>query len=798
MALSPVATCRLQLTPQFDFRAASRIIGDLARLGVSHVYLSPVAEAVVGSTHGYDVVDPSRVREELGGREALWHLAEEVSRHGLGLVIDIVPNHVSVAEADRNPWWWALLTEGRDGETAPYFDIDWDHGDGRVIVPVLGAALDEEVATGAVDLADDAVRYHEHRYPRRADRPTAPAPDVAAELDHQHYRLLHWRDPDRNARRFFTIDDLLAIRPEIPAVSAAVHRTVRDLEEDDLLDGVRVDHVDGLADPAGYLADLRETMGPAAWILVEKILVGDEVLAPSWPVDGTTGYEWITMVDHLFTPPVGEQPFTEHWRRVAAHRGQHELDYHDHEAAGVRAVLRTSLRPDLERVARAVAAAGAEEPRRSGTAAEYVEPLIELTVALGRYRTYLTGRATPPSEFALVERAAGRAARALFPTDRAWLDRLVETIRRGEEAARRWQQLTGPALAKGGEDRALYRYLRLVAHNEVGGDPGRWSLPLDAFHRHNARVAATHPTGLLAATTHDTKRSEDVRARLLALAERPSAWLDLHDRATALLASESGRSQFDPVSVHLALQTAVGAWPISRERLALHLVKAAREADVCTSWTAPVERHEAMLHELADIVVDGALREPVEALAEAVAAPGRAVALAQLALRLTAPGVPDLYQGADTWLHTLVDPDNRGPLDVTAFRERLATVAPDRPVWSSPEPKTALIARILATRRARPACFAAGARYRPVEAEGGHAPHVVAFHRAPGGGDGAGVTTVASRFPGSRPDGWGDTDVPIDAPVRDVLAAREFDRGRVPLSALLGDRPAAVLVPLAE
>lgn len=843
------ATYRIQLTPDFGFSETAEIVADLAALGISHLYLSPVAEAIEASTHGYDVVRPWEVRAELGGREGLWALARAVRDTGMGLIIDVVPNHVATSQPERNPWWWTLLAEGRDCPVAAYFDVDWDQGDGQVIVPTLGAHPEEVIASGELGVDGDKVRYHDKTFPlstqSRADGDRGgsgrtghhqPAPSELGELlDRQHYRLTHWRDPQRNVRRFFTIDDLVAIRPEIPSVADAVISIAEELTAHGLLDGVRVDHIDGLAEPGAYLADLRSRLGADSWLLVEKILVGDETLAPTWAVDGTTGYEWIRIVDHLFTNPAGHsvfptpvglpgQPSTEQ-------ASDDDRSYHAVEQTAIREVLRGELLPDLERLARVTASALNGRTSTTGTGAvsavDLLEPLIELTAQLGRYRTYLptdlsAGAATDVtdcpdrSDRTVIESAARRAGELLDPPARELLGRVVGVMLECTEVTRRWQQLSGPALAKGGEDRALYRFIRLSAHNEVGGDPSTWSASLDAFHEHNAHVAAHSPCTLLAGTTHDTKRSEDTRARLLALTELPDRWTDTVSQwRSELEAAEQVSGEPGEPAVELALQTVVAAWPIDAGRLGDYLVKAAREAGLHTSWTDPDEAHENALRSLAGHLTGDPFPGWIEALLQALDPAARSISLAQLALRLTAPGVPDLYQGSQDWLHTLVDPDNRGPLDVENLRRLIRSThntVPTRSIWDAPSPKAALIRRVLAIRAGAPACFAAGSRYLPIRARGDHADHVIAFQReAPGEaaapGDKAApgdttapeaVVTVAARFTYAR-SAWGDTHIDLPGTWRDVLDAGSHHAGdggdgTVMLSELLAERPCAVLV----
>lgn len=783
-----VATYRLQLSPAFGFAEAAEVVPDLARLGVSHLYLSPVAEAVTGSTHGYDVVDPALVRAELGGRDALWELARRARHHGLGIVVDMVPNHVSIAEPHRNRWWCELLRDGRRSPPAEYFDVDWEVGGGRVIVPTLAHPVEEEVAAGALVVGDvDAtpmIRYHDRSFPLRVD--SEQQGPVDALLAAQHYRLTPWFTPARNVRRFFTVDDLAAIRPEVPAVRDAVARIVRELAADGLLDGVRLDHVDGLGDPRAVLAELRELLGDAAWILVEKILVGEETLPRSWEADGTTGYEWITLVDHLYTHPAGVVPLRTLWEEMTGD----PYSYRHHEREGIRAVLNEGLAPDLARVVNCAM----DELAQGGhavAAAELRAAIVAVTVELGRYRTYL-----PDDEEgrAVILRAAGRAETAEPALGRA-LRAFVEVVLAAGATTHRWQQLTGPALAKGAEDRALYRWLPLAAHNEVGGDPTRWTTAPAEFHDHNRHVATAHPTTLLAASTHDTKRSEDVRARLLVLAEVAERWATTLRDWRAIAREELAPDHVDGWSFVVAAQTAVGAWPIDAERLTAYLVKAAREAELSTGWQRPAVGFESTLGRTAELFTAGALSPHVADFVGSIEDAARAIALAQLALRMTAPGVPDFYQCSESWLHTLVDPDNRRPIDPTALRAEVDIATNAETVWSSSSSKAALVHRLLGMRGARRACFGPGAGYEALTAQGPHADHVISFVRSAGD---LAVVTVVSRFPLSRPDGWGATEIGLPAgDWRDVLGRGGVVAGETPLSVILGDgpdeRPAAVL-----
>ncbi len=500
-----VATYRFQLTPAFRFEHVVAQLDRLQQLGVSHAYLSPVTEAVPGSSHGYDVVDHTRIRDELGGLDGLTALLDAAASRRMGVVVDHVANHAAVGRAELNRPWWSMLREGRDSEAARWFDVDWEAGGGKVILPVLGEPLDAIVAS--MEIVDGELRVGPQRFPLAAGTADLPPADA---LERQHYRLQHWERPERNVRRFFTIDDLVAVRVEDPLVAAAVDTVPRLLSTHDGFAGVRVDHVDGLADPRAYLEGLRRVIGDDRWLLVEKILAPGERLPEAWPVDGTTGYEHAAVLEHALLDADGWDLLRRRWVAETGDR----RPFRDWELDARREVLAAGLRPDLERVARVAA-------DRLDADEDTVEAAVaELSVHLDRYRTYLPDdEGDPALTLALAEAAASQPR--LAPV----LARLVTELRDSDDAEAvewrtRWQQLTGPATAKGVEDRAFWRYVTLASLDEVGGfaEPLDGVDPVAALHEHHAETAARWPTTLLAGTTHDTKRSEDVRAAGLALA----------------------------------------------------------------------------------------------------------------------------------------------------------------------------------------------------------------------------------------------------------------------------------------
>jgi len=772
-----VASYRVQLTPTFGFDDTVGLLDHLLSLGVSHVYLSPIAEATPGSSHGYDVIDHTRVRSDFGGRDGLGRLLDAAEEHGLGVVIDHVPNHMAAGEAHRNDRWWEMLRDGPASPSAAWFDVDWAAGDGKVIVPKLGDPLRNVIDAGGLEIGTGdrgpELRYGPLRFPLA--RGTEDL-DVATAVERQHYRLQWWRDPERNVRRFFTIDDLVAVRAEDPSVAEAIDTLPAQLCDHPAFAGVRVDHVDGLADPGTYLDGLRRRIGAHRWLLVEKILAPDEQLAPSWPVDGTTGYEHIRATEHALLDPAADGPLLGLWHELTGDT----RSFHEVEETARREVLDGGLRPDLDRLVRTVEASRnvadplhevevthADESRVVAEAARLRAAVVELTIGLHRYRTYLPH--DPASQVA-VDLAHARAA-ATRPDLADELADLVEMIRRVPVVATRWQQLTSPTMAKGAEDRAFYRYLPLASLCEVGGDPSTFASSAEEFHDHQRRVQQTTPLTMLAGTTHDTKRSEGVRARSLALAEFADEWTAV---ARAWMADHPDTG-VDPATALLALQTVVTAWPIDAERLTEYLVKSAREADMHTAWTGVDDRYESALADLAGTVVDETADAgtALAGIAERLLRPGWSNSLAACAVRLTAPGVPDLYQGTAAFTYSLVDPDNRVEPD---WDERRALVDRARSVdgpaaWTGDDDEVAkavLIERVLRLRRRRAAAFGVEGAYEPVEFTGRHADRLLGFVRSDRDGP-AVVTIVVARSVGV--ESWTETEVVLPPGTwRDVLA----------------------------
>ena len=759
----PAATYRLQIHAGFRLQDAAEVAGYLADLGVTHAYSSPLLRSAEGSNHGYDTVDHAHIDEARGGRAGFDGFVDALHAHGLGLVLDLVPNHMGVADPAAAPWWWDVLQHGRASEHADAFDIDWDFGGGKVRIPVLGSA--EDVAE--LTVVDGELHYYENRFPIAPGTGEGTPQEVHAR---QHYELVDWRraDSDLNYRRFFAINTLAGLRVEDPAVFEATHALVRELVRDGAVDGLRIDHPDGLADPKGYLDRLAQ-LSDDRWTVVEKILEPGEDLPESWRTAGTTGYDALAEVDEVLVDPAGEAALTALDTELAGHR----VDYAELVRTSKREVADGMLGSEVARLARVVG----ELPGID--AAQLTEALAELLASFPVYRSYL-----PDGREHLDATVAGVRARRpdLVPV----LDALHPVLAQsGAEAATRFEQTSGPVMAKGVEDSAYYRWARFAALNEVGGDPARFGSGIAAFHDAQQRRVERYPTSMTTLSTHDTKRSEDVRARLAVLAELPSEWASL---VRYLLARHP---LADRPLAHLVWQNLVGAWPLSRERAHAYAEKAAREAGTSTSWTDPDEEFEGRLHALVDAAYDDeAAAGRIHKFVERIQGFGWSNSLAQKLLQLTMPGVPDVYQGTELWDYSLVDPDNRRPVDYALRRRLLASLDEGwvPAVDESGAAKLLLVSRALRARRDHPEWFAG---YVPVAVTGSAADHVVAFDRG-------GVVAVATRLPaGLAASGWGDTALLLPTGAwRDLLTGERVvsDAAGLAAKGLLSRLPVALLV----
>jgi (1->4)-alpha-D-glucan 1-alpha-D-glucosylmutase len=775
----PTATYRLQLRRGFGFADAADVVPYLAQLGVSHVYCSPVLQAVPGSAHGYDVVDHTRLSDDLGGEPAWREFVDACRRNGLGVVVDIVPNHMAVPTPERlNKPLWDVLANGDRSSYADWFDIDWAAGEGKLLMPVLGRPIAECLRDGEITVDSDAsvIRYYDH------ELPLAGGADSGGDgkLEAQHYRLAFWRvaNEELNYRRFFDVTSLIGVRVENPVVFDETHALLLRLVRDGDIDGLRIDHPDGLADPGGYLRRLHDASG-GVWTVVEKILEGDEVLPADWRCDGTTGYDAIAAVTAVLVDAAGEQPLTDAYHRFTGRPGDFAVFVEDGKRLAVERMFPAEvdrLLRDLEPARRADLDAADLTHRGLRTAIE------ELLVHFDVYRAY----ADVPAGRAQVEAAVRRAVerRPDRAGELAWLRRVLLREVGGSHAdgfVTRFEQTTGPVTAKGVEDTAFYRYHRLVALNEVGGDPGRFGRSVEDWHAFCARVADDWPATMTTLSTHDTKRSEDVRARLLVLAEMPTEW----ERAVARWRARVGGVDAD--TEYLMWQTIVGTLSaegglIEQSRLTSYLEKANREAKQRTSWTDVNEPFEAAVRDLiASVYADAELMRDVGEWAHThVLDAGRSNSLAQKLMQLTMPGVPDVYQGQELPDYSLVDPDNRRPVDYDA-RRRAATAG------AGADPKFRVTAAALRVRRERRDSFASG--YTPLAVEGASGAHAIAYLR------GADVATVVTRLPAglAAKGGWGETRVSLPPGTwRDAITGRKVSGGV--LAEVLADLPVALLV----
>ena|GEM_PF-45336 len=779
----PRSTYRLQVTEEFDLFAAARVLPYLADLGVDWVYLSPLLAAEADSDHGYDVADHSRIDPARGGVAGLAAVAEEARRHGMGVLVDIVPNHVGVAEPSGNGWWWSVLTYGQGSPYADAFDIDWAAGGGRLRIPVIG---DEDQETRGGPIANLTVeggllRYHDVAFPLApgsADDIGEPGVDADVVHARQHYELIGWRmaDAGLNYRRFFAVNSLAAVRVEDPEWFAKTHAAIEQWFSDGQVQGLRVDHPDGLRDPGGYLDDLAG-LTDGAYVLVEKILAPGERLLESWATAGTTGYDVLALLDRVLTDPAGEQPLAALNARL---RGG-PVDWADLVHDNKRLVADTILRAEVLRIGREIRVVVNDAP------ADTEDAVAELLACFPVYRSYLPdGREHLEAAFA--------ESRRRRPDLGDTLDVLEPVL--GDETldpALRFQQTSGMVMAKGVEDRSFYQWSALTSLTEVGGDPDVFAVPVDDFHAAMVERQRDWPVAMTTTTTHDTKLGEDTRARITVLAEIPGEWQAGLDELLALAPLP------DPGFGNLLWQAVVGAWPSPngagdlRERLHAYAEKAMREASDRTSWTDPDSAYEAAVHAAVDSALDDdAVRRVVERVVSRIADPGWVNALSAKLLALTVPGVPDVYQGSELWQQSLVDPDNRRPVDYAlrgGLVEELAEGARPGLAGGLDDPGTA---KLLVTRAAlrllrdQPGLFGG---YLPLPATGSAADHVVAFDRG-------GAITVATRLPVglAAAGGWGDTVLALPAgDWVDVISGREVVGGDVAVAELLGDLPVALL-----
>ena len=899
------ATYRLQLHRGFTFRDALALVPYLAELGISHLYLSPLSEARPGSTHGYDIVNHNRLNPEIGTEAEFQALTAALRERGMGLIIDIVPNHMGVG-AD-NAWWMDVLEWGQASPYAPYFDINWHNGrpdlEGRVLLPVLGGQYGAILTAGEIELSFDADKgtfsfaYWEHRFPvsplsyrrillaggsdldavatefaavrsnRRDTRCRAASakqrlaeaarePEIATAIDRalgfwrgvpgrtssfrplhrlleaQAYRLATWRvaGDEINYRRFFNINDLVGLRVELPELFAKTHEMVFAMAEHGDIDGLRIDHIDGLFDPANYLTALRQHVPPSFYIVVEKILARYETLA-DWPIDGSTGYDFANQVLGLFVDPDAEAAMTRLYQRVTG--GSDEFD--TVLQASKWRIMQVNLASEMHVLARRLHHLSMADWRtRDFTFNVMLRAVEQIIAAFPVYRTYVGEEGASADDrrycdwaIAVAKKHAGTPETSIFDFlhqvlvgDVAGRAHRADALR----VAMQFQQVTGPVMAKAEEDTAFYRYVRLLALNEVGGDPRRFGLSLSGFHHMMRERRRAWPRAMSATATHDTKRGEDARIRIAMLSELTRHWGQAVSRWLRFNRSRRGEIDGGPVpdrnTEYLFYQTLVGAWPPGlrsedgagvaqlAERIRVYMIKAVREAKIYSSWSNPSEAYETALERFVATVLDtsrpNAFLSDFCAFIEPIERPAAIASLAQLVLKLAAPGVPDTYQGCELWDFSLVDPDNRRPLD-WEYRQALlpvianATAEQLQAEWRDGREKLFAMRRMLQLRHTYPALFAEG-DYQPLYGEGGRGDdHLCAFARRQG------ETTLVVAVPrlvyrlyqgGDRP-GWGATalSLPQEGNWRDAFSRQVHGGcGRVPATELFREFPVAALL----
>jgi len=876
----PLSTYRLQMNAHFTFDDAVAIAGYLKDLGLSHIYCSPYLQAAPASMHGYDVVDPQRVNEELGGDRAHQRFLDRLIELDLGQVLDIVPNHMAIRPENR--YWWDVLENGPSSRYATWFDIDWQSAEVRlqnkVLIPVLGDQYGKVLAAGQIQIeqvdTEFRVRYGDNLFPlaphslaivlQKAGRflrddvlgfiadslarlPSPDANDPAAIqerhrdkeviykllrrtceerkdvgdaiaktteavntdievlddlLNQQNYRLAYWRTADQELgyRRFFDVNTLVGVRMERQHVFDATHCRIFEWIDRGVLDGIRVDHPDGLRDPQQYLDRLR-ARARDAWIIGEKILEPGEYLRQSWPIDGTTGYDFLNVCNNLLVSGEGLREFSAIYREFIGRTDKFDEMAHEKKLN----VEQEALGSDVNRLATIfVQICEGNRDQRDYTRAEIRRAIREVAACFSIYRTYVVAErneATEDDRYE-IESAVARAKQSRTDIDGGLFDFIADVLtlrHRGgleSEFLLRFQQLTSPVMAKGVEDTVLYCFNRMIGLNEVGGAPASDGATLDEFHAYCERMQATLPYTMTTLSTHDAKRSDDVRARLAALTEMPGRWKSALYRWARMNARHKTNKFPDKNTEYFLYQTLIGAWPISEERLLTYMEKAVREAKEQTSWTQQNKDFEDALR----VFVQRILKSPefipdLEGMVGRVNHAGRVNSLAQSLLRYTAPGVPDTYQGGELWDYRLVDPDNRTAVDYGLRQEMLNELKQGLPAEEimrradSGLPKLWVAHRALTLRREHPEWFGADGAYEPLPANGAKAANAVGFVRA------GRVAVVVPRWSIRRGESWAGTTIDIPGGLwRNLLTGDSIEGLRLRMQTLLQRFPVALLV----
>jgi (1->4)-alpha-D-glucan 1-alpha-D-glucosylmutase len=845
-----ISTYRLQFHKAFTFNDAASIVPYLHHLGITHVYASPYLKAVAGSTHGYDVIDHSQLNPEIGTEQDYRSFVAILAEHGMSQILDTVPNHMGV-ETNENQWWNDVLANGQKSKYADYFDIDWSQFScrrelaGKVLLPVLGEPYGDALSKSLLKLKREDgkqfVHYYDRKFPISDEKGNENLNDL---LSRQAYRLSYWRtaNDEINYRRFFDITGLAALQMQKQDVFDAVHDFTFKLIADGSVAGLRVDHPDGLLDPQGYFERLqvkyqKDCPGPAAggeslYISVEKILNGDETLSRDWPVAGTSGYDFLCRVNNLFIDQSNEPVMTGIYERFV----QNDKPYSQWVYEKKCLVLDTSFTNDLSALAnRLDALAQCEPASRDFTRKQLREALREVVACFPVYRSYVSSRGTSESDSHVVNIATDEASSRNSQIGRAILEFIrdsillqfpvAEAIRPQQlEFAQRFAQLTSPVNAKGIEDTTFYIYNRLTSLNEVGGDPGRFGRSPDELHEYFEDRQKNWPLAMSSLSTHDTKRSEEVRARLNVLSEISTEWQAAVEQWETLNAVVC--KSVHPGDRYLLYQTLTGAWPLAPmddaaltvfvKRIIEYLQKAMREAKQRTSWVEVNTKYETAVtqcvKDLMDPARSAAFLADFAAFHNRIALPGLINSLAQTTLRLTAPGICDTYQGTDLWDFSLVDPDNRRPVDYATRSKMLDALDRDAEQnqpglvndlatkMEDGRIKLWVISRLLRLRRRFPKIFLEGT-YERITVQGDLSSHAFAFSRRT---QGQSLIVIVPRLVAAWRWGsiaWGGTfiqlsNVPAGSRYETVLSGQQLTAGNhqeIKLSAALADFPVAVL-----
>ncbi|WP_216381661.1 malto-oligosyltrehalose synthase [Arcanobacterium phocae] len=812
----PVTTYRLQLTPEFDFDAVCQTVPYLKELGITDVFFSPILQATPGSTHGYDVVDHDKISAELGGLVGFERASAAIHAAGMQVVVDVVPNHMAVpTPLYHNRAMWSVLRDGSESPYAHWFDFDVADDSDGLLLPVLGQRIGRVLADGELTLDTMVVpgfesdgpmpvlRYYDHVFPVRTGTESLPLVDL---LERQFYRLAYWRvaNEELNYRRFFDVDTLAAIRVERPEVFRASHALLINLMHRGLIDAFRIDHPDGLADPREYFRHLHDATH-GAWLVAEKILEGDERLPADWPCSGTTGYDALYRIQGLFTEPAGVGPLTQLYSEISGNTDSVATT----ELIAKRQIVSTSLYTEIHRLGSLIADVCHSDVRlRDHTFRRILEVISELVVQMPRYRAYVVpGERPDPDNEAIIQQAAEASRVNLDEDSQETLDIVVDLLLGNEigsagrtledrrrEAIIRFQQVCGAVMAKGVEDTTFYRYTALVSANEVGGNPNHVVTSLDEFHNWQGYMHQAWPVSGVVTSTHDTKRGEDVRAHISALTQFPTEWTQLVNQLRSSLIANRP-AQLDGQFENLMWQTIIGTWsetgPMSFDRLEAYLLKAAREQKRWTTWTEQdSDAEEDMLAYAHTIISDSSSRDAIHDFWEKIRPAVRANILGTRALHMTMVGVPDIYQGEEVTQTSLVDPDNRRPIDFSRLSAMLAELdangLPSNPTLD--EEKLWLTSRLARLRAENPLLASAHAGYQALPVSTGHA---IAFARTYH--DDPFLITVATRSVGLLHNSPHTIVIP-EGDWIDVLTGSTITGGTQALSNVTDRFPVAILV----